>query len=89
VKNYLKELLNAEEGVIETDHKEIFKAVCSRKLSKQDLDNKISHLFELVENGNQESVRFLLQKIVPTYTFNEDSHTELNKLPARATQAVG
>jgi FlaA1/EpsC-like NDP-sugar epimerase len=84
-----EELLNAEEGVIETDHKEIFKAICSRKLSKQDLDNKISHLFELVENGNQESVRFLLQKIVPTYTFNEDNHTELNKLPARATHAVG
>jgi FlaA1/EpsC-like NDP-sugar epimerase len=84
-----EELLNAEEGVIETDHEEIFKAICSRKLSKQNLDNKISHLFDLIDNGNQDSVRFLLQKIVPTYTYKENCQSPIRQHQARETQAVG
>jgi FlaA1/EpsC-like NDP-sugar epimerase len=67
-----EELLNAEEGVIDTEHKEIFMANCSRKHSKQELDEFLGHLFELVDNDNIDSIRPLLQKIVPTYTYKEN-----------------
>lgn len=84
-----EELLNAEEGVIETGHEEIRKAICSRKLSKQDLENKIYHLFELIENGNDDSIRFLLQKIVPTYTYNGNHQSQIQKQPARESHLIG
>lgn len=84
-----EELLNAEEGMLVTEHEEIWKAVCSRKLSKRELDNKISHLFELIENGNHEPVRFLLQKIVPTYTYKENHKSEVRQLPERETHVIG
>lgn len=66
-----EELLEAEEGVIKTEHKEIFKAICSRKLSADELENIIFQLFDLMEgyNAEYESVRFLLKTIVPTYSY--------------------
>ncbi|MFH5833122.1 polysaccharide biosynthesis protein [Halalkalibaculum sp. DA384] len=64
-----EELLNAEEGVIETDHEEIFKAICSRKLTREELESKISQLFNLLGSENPEAVRYLLKSIVPTYSF--------------------
>jgi len=67
-----EELLNAEEGVIETDHREIFKAVCSRKLTRIELEMKIRKLFELIENGSSSSLRPRLQEIVPTYKYKKD-----------------
>ena len=66
-----EELLNAEEGVNNTDHKEIFKAICSRKLTHEELDAKISHLFDHLGNENPESVRSLLKTIVPTYNYKK------------------
>lgn len=66
-----EELLNAEEGVIETEHEEIFKAICSRRLTKEELDTKITALFNLVRDEGTESVRDLLKEIVPTYSFKE------------------
>ncbi|MDR8392372.1 polysaccharide biosynthesis protein [Aliifodinibius sp. S!AR15-10] len=73
-----EELLNAEEGVLETEHEEIFKAVCSRKLTKEELDEKISQLFDLLGNESKESVRFILKAIVPTYSYNEEKLVQEN-----------
>ncbi len=66
-----EELLNAEEGVEDTDHEEIFKAVCSRKMGKADLEVKIMKLFELTNNGESDLLRHMLKEIVPTYKFNQ------------------
>jgi FlaA1/EpsC-like NDP-sugar epimerase len=71
-----EELLNAEEGVKETEHVEIFKAICSRKLSREDLDVQIGKLFDLIHDGQTNEVRNRLQAIVPTYTFR----TELKRM---------
>lgn len=64
-----EELLNAEEGVLETKHAEIFKAVCSRKFSLEDLETRIERVFNLLKSYDTESVRPLLQAIVPTYKY--------------------
>ncbi|WP_441000588.1 polysaccharide biosynthesis protein [Fodinibius sp. SL11] len=64
-----EELLNAEEGVIETEHEEIFKAICSRKLSSSVLEKRINQLFSLLETDNKDSIRTQLKSIVPTYSF--------------------
>lgn len=64
-----EELLNAEEGVNDTAHKEIFKAICSRKLAKHELDNKIDKMFTLINDGRIEKIRDLLVEVVPTYTY--------------------
>lgn len=68
-----EELLNAEEGVNDTAHKEIFKAICSRKLKKSDLNLKIEKMFTLINDGDVEQIRNLLMEIVPTYSFNKVS----------------
>jgi FlaA1/EpsC-like NDP-sugar epimerase len=67
-----EELLNAEEGVNETEHEEIFKAICSRKLTTEELDNKITELFEQLGSENPETVRALLKGIVPTYSYKKN-----------------
>lgn len=66
-----EELLNAEEGVIKTEHEEVFKAICSRKLDKEQLEVKIAQLFELLESENAAPFRNFLKSIVPTYSYNE------------------
>lgn len=66
-----EELLNAEEGVLETEHEEILKASCSSKMTMNELENKIKQLFELLESDNKESLRELLKTIVPTYSYKE------------------
>ncbi|SMO41376.1 polysaccharide biosynthesis protein [Fodinibius sediminis] len=66
-----EELLNAEEGVTETRHKEIFKAVCSRKVTTEELEQKISDLLHLLENGNTPFIREHLKEMVPTYSYKE------------------
>ena len=66
-----EELLNAEEGVIDTDHSEIFKAICSKKLSKEALDEKIDRLTHIINNGDLSPIRASLRDIVPTYNFTQ------------------
>jgi len=66
-----EELLSAEEGVLETEHEEIFKAVCSRNLTKQELETQILQLFDQLDNDDMESARMILKSIVPTYAFNK------------------
>lgn len=75
-----EELLNAEEGVKKTDHEEIFKAICSRKLSIDELNSKIDYLFEMIQNDNTDSIKYLIREIVPTYTFRENDARPLGKL---------
>ena len=72
-----EELLNAEEGVIKTDHSEIFKAICSSKLSKEDLDVKIGRLTAIIESGNLAPIRDSLKEIVPTYNFRQSDSEKL------------
>jgi FlaA1/EpsC-like NDP-sugar epimerase len=66
-----EELLNAEEGVIETEHQEIFKALGNRKLTTELLHTTIGELFDHLKGENSESIRDLLKKIVPTYSYKE------------------
>lgn len=71
-----EELLNAEEGVTETEHEEIFKALCSRKLTTELLEAKIDQLFDLLREEETESIRDLLKTIVPTYTYKQQVEQE-------------
>ena len=73
-----EELLNAEEGVIETEHEEILKAICSRKLSPTMLEKRINQLFNLLETDNKDAVRTLLKSIVPTYAYKESEKMKTN-----------
>ena len=72
-----EELLNAEEGVIDTDHEEIFKAICSNKMSKEDLDRRINRLTEIIESGDMTTIRDSLKEIVPTYNFKQSDSEKL------------
>lgn len=74
-----EELLNAEEGVIDTDHEEIFKAICSRKLSPEELNGKIDGLFDQIAQGKLHPIRNLLKEIVPTYTFKDTDIQRMEK----------
>jgi FlaA1/EpsC-like NDP-sugar epimerase len=65
-----EELLNAEEGVLKTEHVEIFKAKCSQKLPKFELDLKIQHLIDQIETGNPNLIRCRLKELVPTYSYS-------------------
>jgi FlaA1/EpsC-like NDP-sugar epimerase len=66
-----EELLNAEEGVTETNHKEIFKAICCRKMTVEELEEKNAELLHCLENGDTGFVRQHLKAIVPTYLYQE------------------
>ncbi len=68
-----EELLNAEEGVEKTEHSEIFKAICSKKMTKEDLQRHISSLFRCIDGGELDSVRFILKKMVPTYSYKKEA----------------
>ncbi|MDZ7693188.1 MAG: nucleoside-diphosphate sugar epimerase/dehydratase [Balneolaceae bacterium] len=75
-----EELLNAEEGVLETEHEEIYKAICNKKLTKEELEGKISELFtHVLSNGSHESVRYFLKSIVPTYTYKKKEKIQLQE----------
>lgn len=68
-----EELLNAEEGITETEHEEIFKAICSRKLSQQELEIKLKELFKLLEESDVDNIKKYLKNIVPTYSFKRST----------------
>ena len=82
-----EELLNAEEGVSKTGHKEIYKAICSRKLSKKELDGKIGKMFDLIHEGDIVPIRGLLQEIVPTYNYKKKTSTD--PLTSNAEEPAG
>ena len=76
-----EELLNAEEGVSETEHEEIFKAICSKNFNKKELDHKINELVTLLDNGDTESVRPYLKTLVPTYSYKQNGSRKNGTIP--------
>lgn len=68
-----EELLNAEEGVEETSHERIFKAICRKELSNKELNTIISQLFARIETEDEEGIRYLLRQIVPTYNYGSQA----------------
>lgn len=78
-----EELLNAEEGVEKTGHSEIFKAICSNTMTKEDLQRYTSNLFRCIDGGELDSIRHILKKMVPTYTYKKEAEdSEKYLLPA-------
>ena len=67
-----EELLNAEEGVADTKHSEIFKAICSKNLCKEELNMHISRLYKCIEKSDYKSVRRVLKEMVPTYNYKKE-----------------
>lgn len=63
-----EELLKAEEGVQGTSHELIHKAVCRKDVNSDKLNMVISQLLKNIEKGEQDSLRSLIKKIVPTYS---------------------
>lgn len=66
-----EELLNAEEGVENTSHELIYKAICSKGLDNEELNTIVTHMFHEIRLGNQDSIRYLLKQLVPTFTYSE------------------
>jgi len=67
-----EELLNAEEGMLTTEHDEIHKAICSRKMTIEELETEINKLVEQLRSGSMNSFRNILKTIVPTYSHAEN-----------------
>ena len=61
-----EELLMAEEGLIDTEHKKIFIGKPIR-LNKEELINKLNILKEIVENENVDLIEDAIKNLVPTY----------------------
>ncbi|MDZ7720282.1 MAG: nucleoside-diphosphate sugar epimerase/dehydratase [Balneolaceae bacterium] len=72
-----EELLKAEEGVENTSHELIHKAICRKDVNNDELTMVISQMVESIENGNMDSLRNHIKKIVPTYSY-KDSYKTLN-----------
>ncbi len=63
-----EELLLAEEGIEKTQHELIHKAKCRKNLDRTELHQYLDNLRDEILNGNHQSVRELIKKIVPSYT---------------------
>lgn len=83
-----EELLNTEEGVLETEHSEISKAICSRKISAEELDQKIADMFDLLKTNSGEKIRYQLKSIVPTYTFTENGKINNGQIQTKPYKIV-
>lgn len=73
-----EELLKAEEGVDGTSHELIHKAICRKDVNNKELTMVISQLLDNIKNGDVDSLRHFIQKIVPTYTFKDQNTTSQN-----------
>jgi len=67
-----EELLQAEEGVLSTNHKLIHKAICGKVLSNKELEMMLASLNREMKYNNHEAIRGVIKQLVPTYTFNGD-----------------
>lgn len=74
-----EELLKAEEGVEQTAHELIHKAICRKDVNNEELTMVISQLLDMIEKGDIESLRHYIKKIVPTYSYNEQKKTPENE----------
>jgi FlaA1/EpsC-like NDP-sugar epimerase len=70
-----EELLKAEEGVEQTAHELIHKAICRKDVNTEELTMVISQMLDKIENGDIESLRHFIKKIVPTYSYNSHMKT--------------
>lgn len=68
-----EELLNTDEGMVETRHPEISKSICSRKVKADDLDREIIEMFNILKTGEALEIRRKLKSMVPTYAFKESA----------------
>lgn len=73
-----EELLKAEEGVDQTTHELIHKAICRRDVSSEQLRMVISQLLHNIDKGEMDSLRHYIKKIVPTYSYKEKSKSSQN-----------
>jgi FlaA1/EpsC-like NDP-sugar epimerase len=70
---FFEEILGAEEGTVGTRYDKIYIARNSNKVNEGELLAKIEALINLsFEKGGKESIKKLLQEIVPTYRMAED-----------------
>lgn len=73
-----EELLKAEEGVDQTSHELIHKAICRKDVNTDELVMVISQLLEKIKSGDMTSLRQIIKKIVPTYSFKNQKKTTKN-----------
>jgi len=78
-----EELLNAEEGVLETEHREIYKAVNSSQFTIRELEEKITQLFSLIKNERLDTAKGLLKTLVPTYTYKKKKIEHIGNVEKR------
>ncbi|MEX2573121.1 MAG: polysaccharide biosynthesis protein [Balneolaceae bacterium] len=67
-----EELLNAEEGVLETGHTQIFKANCMNLYTSEELEYKIDRLCKTARLHETGRIREQLKGLVPTYIYSEE-----------------
>lgn len=65
-----EELLKAEEGVENTGHELIHKAICRKDVDNEKLEIITARLLDNVKKGEFESIRHLIKQLVPTYSYN-------------------
>jgi FlaA1/EpsC-like NDP-sugar epimerase len=65
-----EELLNTDEGAVETEHEQIYKANCSVRFTSTEIDRYINSLTEKISNKEYDTLRYSLKEAVPTYRFN-------------------
>lgn len=73
-----EELLKAEEGVEQTAHELIHKAICRKDVNTDELTMVISQMLDKIEIGDIDSLRHFIKKIVPTYSYNDQKKAPKN-----------
>jgi len=66
-----EELLKAEEGVEETSHELIQKAICRKDVNTDRLTVIISQMLQNIDEGDLKSIRSNIKQIVPTYSYTD------------------
>src|SRR5699024_3005256 len=85
-----EELLTDKEGIINTMHKEIFKAVCNQESEGSKIEEKATKLLEHLATMAPNEVRKYLQTIVPTYKYREQENVnESHKAEDRPSLMAG
>lgn len=72
-----EELLKAEEGVEQTDHELIHKAICRKDVDNEKLEIITGRLLDYVKKGEVKPIRRLIKQLVPTYTYNSPEEAGL------------
>jgi FlaA1/EpsC-like NDP-sugar epimerase len=82
-----EELLKAEEGVKNTEHNLIYKAVCSKDVESDQTLADTANLLKSVRKYENHDIRSMLKQIVPSYSHriqqngnSSHSHSSLREL---------